>query len=71
MAGLYLATSLAVVPPLMRTKMSHALKILAIQIAFFQGYILDRHRFYRRRAKRPNYNMVDTDVEDATPCCLT
>jgi hypothetical protein len=24
----------------------------------------------RRNAKRPKYNAVDTDVEDATPRCL-
>jgi len=33
MAGLYFATSLAVVPPLVRTKMSDALEILAVRTA--------------------------------------
>jgi hypothetical protein len=32
--GLYLATSLAIVSPLLRTKMSDALKILAVRTAY-------------------------------------
>jgi hypothetical protein len=31
---------------------------------------MDRLSVSRRKANRPKYNAVDTDVEDATPRCL-
>jgi hypothetical protein len=35
---------------------------------FFQGYVLDRRiGFIEEETKRPKYNAVDTDVENATP----